>query len=252
MQRKIDRFSQYLKYKGITENKATVECGLSVGLIGQAKRGKCDLGDKAVEKIVKKYQDLSRIWLLTGEGSMLNESAKNMESSVKERLIKFLDAGNISKSEFGRRIGVSPAFITSMRKSMQPDKAKRIALEFPELNITWLLTGEGSMLKESKKNAQALASVDGEVERVIKISPQNDNTTFKSSEDMEINQLLAAILQHGADLRAQNEELRKQGERLDRILALTSPTPAAVFVPSSQETERNSPPRTRDRRVSEL
>ena len=34
---------------------------------------------------------------------------------------------------------------------------------------------------------------------------------LKNSDDMEINQLLAAILQHGADLRAQNEELRKQG-----------------------------------------
>lgn len=121
-----------------------------------------------------------------------------------------------------------------------------------DISLLWLQAGEGSMLKDSKKNAQALSSVDGEVMGVIKISPQNDDTTFKNSDDMEINQLLAAILQHGADLRAQNEELRKQGERLDRILALTSPTPAAVFVPSSQETERNSPPRTQDRRVSEL
>ncbi|MDE5709189.1 MAG: hypothetical protein K2I32_07080 [Alistipes sp.] len=75
MPRKIDRFLQYLEYKGITENRATVECGLSNGLIGQAKRGKSDLGEKAVEKVLIKYQDLERVWLLTGEGPMLKEAS---------------------------------------------------------------------------------------------------------------------------------------------------------------------------------
>ena len=70
--RKIDRFLQYLDYKGVTENKATVDCSLSKGLLGQAKSGKSDLGNKAVEKILSFYQDLSKVWLLTGEGSMLN------------------------------------------------------------------------------------------------------------------------------------------------------------------------------------
>lgn len=75
MSRKIDRLLEYLEYKGITENRATTECGLSNGLIGQAKRGKSDLGEKAAEKILNKYHDLERVWLLTGEGSMLQESS---------------------------------------------------------------------------------------------------------------------------------------------------------------------------------
>lgn len=73
MERKIDRFLQYLEYKGINDNKATVECGLSNGLINQAKRGKADLGNKSLDKILNKYQDLSRVWLLTGEGHMIND-----------------------------------------------------------------------------------------------------------------------------------------------------------------------------------
>ena len=72
MERKIDRFLQYLEYKGITENKATVDCGLSKGLIHQAKNGNSDLGNKAVEKVLIFYQDLNKVWLLTGEGEMLN------------------------------------------------------------------------------------------------------------------------------------------------------------------------------------
>ena len=74
MKRKVDRLIEYLSEKGISENKATIECGLSKGLICQAKSGKADIGNKAVEKILSTYVDLSRVWLLTGEGSMLNDS----------------------------------------------------------------------------------------------------------------------------------------------------------------------------------
>lgn len=74
MERKIDRFLKYLEYKGITENRATVDCGLSKGLIGQAKNGKSDLGNKAIEKVLMFYQDLNKVWLVTGEGEMLKES----------------------------------------------------------------------------------------------------------------------------------------------------------------------------------
>ena len=70
-----------------------------------------------------------------------------METTVKDRLIKYLEVNKISKSEFGRRIGVSSAFITSMRQSMQPDKLERIALNFPDLNTEWLMTGKGHMTK---------------------------------------------------------------------------------------------------------
>ena len=74
MKRKVDRLIEYLSEKGISENKATIECGLSKGLICQAKSGKADIGNKAVEKILSTYPDLNRVWFLTGEGPMLIDS----------------------------------------------------------------------------------------------------------------------------------------------------------------------------------
>ena len=133
-----------------------------------------------------------------------------MEVSVKERLIKFLEINNISKSEFGRRIGVSSAFITSMRQSMQPDKVKRIALEFPQLNTAWLLTCEGSMLKDSPANSADSATSD-------------------------LGELLAVIRQHG-------EELKKQGERLDRMLDMVSRREKGAIPASAQSGLQKSPP----------
>lgn len=71
--------------------------------------------------------------------------------TVKERLKEFINYKDISVSEFCRQIGVSSAFVSSMRKSIQPDKTESIALRYPELNITWLLTGEGEMLNSTGK-----------------------------------------------------------------------------------------------------
>lgn len=75
-----------------------------------------------------------------------------METTVKERLIEYLKCKGISKTEFGERIGVSNAYVTSIRKSIQPDKLQAIALNYPDLNTSWLLTGEGEMLKDSQIN----------------------------------------------------------------------------------------------------
>lgn len=72
-----------------------------------------------------------------------------METTVKDRLKAYLSAKNISMAEFGRRIGVSGAYVTSMRKSIQPDKIEKIRAEFPDLDIDWLLTGKGNQTKQS-------------------------------------------------------------------------------------------------------
>ncbi|MCM1077778.1 MAG: hypothetical protein NC411_10510 [Bacteroides sp.] len=69
--------------------------------------------------------------------------------TVKDRLIAFLEAKKITKSEFGRQIGVSSAFVTSIRKSIQPDKIAAIQAKYPELNTSWLLTGNGDMLLQT-------------------------------------------------------------------------------------------------------
>lgn len=67
--------------------------------------------------------------------------------SVKERLKEYIDFKGLSIRYFCESIGVSSAYVTSMRKSIQPDKLEVIALQYPDLNVQWLLTGEGEMQK---------------------------------------------------------------------------------------------------------
>ena len=66
--------------------------------------------------------------------------------NIKERLESYLQFKKINKSEFGRRIGVSNAFISSIKKSISPEKLQKIKEVFPDLNIEWLMTGDGDMI----------------------------------------------------------------------------------------------------------
>ena len=66
---------------------------------------------------------------------------------VKERLQEFLKAEGITASEFSRKMGLSPAYLASMRKSMPEEKVEKLTRLFPRLNRDWLLYGEGEMLR---------------------------------------------------------------------------------------------------------
>ncbi len=79
-----------------------------------------------------------------------------METTTKERLIQFIKYKEISKRRFCQTIGVSGSYVSNINKSIQPDKIKSIALNFPDLNIVWLLTGIGEMLNaETKEHGDA-------------------------------------------------------------------------------------------------
>lgn len=68
-----------------------------------------------------------------------------MSETVKERLLRFLQMEKISNSEFSRKMGLSPAYVGAMRKSMPEDKVARLIELYPHLNRDWLLYGEGEM-----------------------------------------------------------------------------------------------------------
>lgn len=75
---------------------------------------------------------------------------KNQDlSTVKGRLLAFIAHKGISQVEFTAMLGVSPAYIAAMRKSLSHDKLLRLNTIFPDLNRDWLLYGTGEMLLPS-------------------------------------------------------------------------------------------------------
>lgn len=69
-----------------------------------------------------------------------------METTVKERLIRFIKYKGLSQKKFEEAVGLANGYVNNIRRSVTNDKLQKIALQFPELNKTWLLTGEGEML----------------------------------------------------------------------------------------------------------
>lgn len=92
--RRIDRFDEYMTAKHLNDNKVTMDLGLSIGTIGKSRKDGRDLSDKVVEQILNFYTDLSRSYLLAGEGEMLktgsNHPVKGYETGVPYYNVDFL------------------------------------------------------------------------------------------------------------------------------------------------------------------
>ena len=68
----------------------------------------------------------------------------------KERLEHFIAAMGYSVREFERAIGVSNGTVRHITDALSANLKEKISANFPQLNMNWLLTGEGEMLRSSK------------------------------------------------------------------------------------------------------
>ncbi len=71
-----------------------------------------------------------------------------------DRLIQFISYAGLSARQFDISIGASNGYTLRMKKnsaSIGSDVIENILRVYPQLNVVWLITGEGAMLKEDIK-----------------------------------------------------------------------------------------------------
>lgn len=76
------------------------------------------------------------------------------------RLVRFLEAENISQSQFADSIGVARASISHIiagRNKPGFDFLEKMASCYPSLNIEWLITGKGRMYHDESENSSEYA-----------------------------------------------------------------------------------------------
>lgn len=69
--------------------------------------------------------------------------------STRERLKLYLSSIGISEGNFEKEAGLSTGFVSKVGDSIRTKSLEKILGKFPDLNTSWLLTGEGPMLKSS-------------------------------------------------------------------------------------------------------
>lgn len=72
-----ERTYKFVKFKGITMKKFEQMCGLSNGYVSSMRHG---FGPEKLTNVLLQFPDLSREWLLYGEGEML-KTQKNSENT---------------------------------------------------------------------------------------------------------------------------------------------------------------------------
>jgi hypothetical protein len=80
---------------------------------------------------------------------------RNSVENIGQRLQAFIDHLEISNNKFGEKLGLSGSVVSHIvhGNNFGIDKLIKILDNYPELDLDWLITGKGSMLKVTKKNS---------------------------------------------------------------------------------------------------
>lgn len=133
-----------------------------------------------------------------------------MDDNVKSRILKFLEYKKINASQFSQQIGVSRNYVSSMSKSIQPDKLHSISVHFPELNIEWLLIGKGEMLSSTAQNSEINKEILEKFYALFE-SRENEHKTILGQN--------SEIIRQNSDIIKQNSEVMRQNGELIKIVA---------------------------------
>lgn len=70
--------------------------------------------------------------------------------TTKDRLKEFLSSQKMGRNRFEEQLGISIGYMSSKATTITSDVIEKTTLAYPDLNLDWLLTGKGSMLKSDQ------------------------------------------------------------------------------------------------------
>ncbi|WP_302536094.1 transcriptional regulator [Phocaeicola coprophilus] len=115
---------------------------------------------------------------------------------------------HMTVSAFEKSIGVANGYVNSISKSIGIDKVSLILEKYPNINIEWLLTGKGDMLKT--KHTLESCMPDNESISNKEAAKQNFSTSF-------IDKLFAIINDKENTIREQAEEIGRLKEQIRQM-----------------------------------
>lgn len=106
--------------------------------------------------------------------------------TVKERLKEYLISKRIRINHFEKSIGAANGFVNNMRMSISPEKLESITKEYNDLNIAWLLTGEGEMIAMQGKDLDAPVG-----DKVSTVSEPQEK--YEANQDLQLKEIIKTL-----------------------------------------------------------
>lgn len=111
-----------------------------------------------------------------------------------DRLIQFITYAGLSARQFDISIGASNGYTLRMKKnsaSIGSDVIENILRVYPQLNVVWLITGEGAMLKKDMRKEplefdELPKNRQEEIEKIIE-------QKIKERQEQELKRLLIEV-----------------------------------------------------------
>lgn len=127
---------------------------------------------------------------------------------MNKRIIEFIKFLGISVSEFERSCGLSNGTVSKMGDNTRRSTVDKISNKYANLNTSWLITGNGKMLKDEN-------TIVGD-----------DNTTISGNNNHHINanatleMAIKEISEQRKLVSKSQEQLSKSQEQIDRLITL--------------------------------
>lgn len=130
----------------------------------------------------------------------------------RERVKAYIANEGISKSEFERNSGLSNGYINNVKGNPSETKLRGILSAYPNLNATWLLTGEGEMLKSQ---LQSGVHIDRSVQNI----GRDQNIISGPNAHINTDENLSTLREDLSALKAEVSVLRAENSHLQHIIA---------------------------------
>lgn len=139
---------------------------------------------------------------------------------IVKRLKEYIDSKGIAVSAFERSIGMSNnSFGKSLKNngSIGSDKIENVLRIYTDINPEWLMTGKGSMFKQSRSGV----SIGDNNHRINIGGSNNSNNDMLREPDVEYGTKNSnKVLAENKDLKKEIEALKKEIEALKKEIGL--------------------------------
>lgn len=136
------------------------------------------------------------------------------QTTVKDRLVQFINHLRISTRAFEIACGFSNGFVKNISRGIGADKMRSILQTYPQLNSDWLITGEGEMLRPVV--SQQVGDIDGDARNINVYNSDAAYTTL-----LKIVESHQSTTDSLIDLfKSQQAQSNKQMEQTDKLISL--------------------------------